>query len=89
MTTNAELLARRADYPLVIAGLRQAAEKGTAKALGRNYLAKTGTGPSKEHSGDGWVFAAHPADNPTRLILYRQRGVTGSLAARNLANALR
>jgi len=85
----AELLARRTDYPLVIAGLRQAAEKGTAKALGSNYLAKTGTGPSKFHAGDGWVFAAHPADNSTKLILYRQRGVTGAQAARSLADALR
>jgi len=89
----AELLARRADYPLVIAGLRQSAEKGTAKSLGRNWLAKTGTGPSKYHSGDGWVAAANPADNPTQLILYRQRGATGAQAAialaRSLANAPR
>jgi len=84
-----ELLARRTDHPLVIAGLRQAAEQGTAKALGRNFLAKTGTGSSKYHSGDGWVFAAYPAGNPTKLILYRQRGVTGAQAARSLANDLR
>jgi len=85
----AELLARRADYPLVLAGLRQAAEQGTAKSLGRNWLAKTGTGPSKYHSGDGWVVAANPADNPSQLILYRQIGVTGAQAARSLANAPR
>lgn len=85
----AELIARRADHSLVIAGLRLAAEQGTAKSLGRNYLAKTGTGPSKHHAGDGWVFAAHPADNPTKLVLYRQRGATGAQAARSLANALR
>jgi hypothetical protein len=89
----AELLARRTDHPLVIAGLRQGAEQGTAKSLGRNYLAKTGTGPSKYHSGDGWVVAAYPADNPVKLILYRQRGTTGAQAslalARSLANAPR
>ncbi|MFN0102698.1 MAG: hypothetical protein ACKV2U_11490 [Bryobacteraceae bacterium] len=89
----AELLARRIDHPLVIAGLRQAADHGTARSLGKNYLAKTGTGPSKQHPGDGWVIAAHPADTPTKLILYRQRGVTGTQAASalatNLANALR
>jgi cell division protein FtsI/penicillin-binding protein 2 len=84
----AELLARRADYPLVVAGLRQSAEQGTAKALGRNWLAKTGTGPSKHHSGDGWVVAAHPADSPTKLILYRQRGTTGAQAASALARSL-
>jgi hypothetical protein len=68
-----------------MAGLRQAAEKGTAKPLGPNVLAKTGTGPSKLYSGDGWVFAATPADMPTKLVLYRQRGVTGAQAAQALA----
>ncbi len=80
-----ELIARAKDFPLVMAGLRQAAEKGTAKALGAGYLAKTGTGPSKRHSGDGWVVAAHPVDAPTRLILFRQRGATGAQAAAALA----
>jgi hypothetical protein len=84
----AELLARRVQYPLVLAGLRQAAEQGTARSLGRHYLAKTGTGPSKRHAGDGWVLAAHPVDTPTRLILYRQRGVTGAQAATALAQLL-
>jgi hypothetical protein len=81
----AELIARRNDHPLVIAGLRQAAEQGTAKSLGKNHLAKTGTGPSKLFSGDGWVFAAHPADMPTKIVLYRQRGATGAQAAAALA----
>ncbi|MBI2686282.1 MAG: hypothetical protein HYX27_08195 [Acidobacteria bacterium] len=81
----AELIARRMDHPLVIAGLRQGAERGTAKSLGRGYLAKTGTGPSKFHSGDGWVVAAHPVDTPTCLVLYRQRGITGAQAAAALA----
>jgi hypothetical protein len=85
----AELLARRRDHPLVIAGLRLAAERGTAKSLGGNYLAKTGTGPSKLHAGDGWVFAAHPADSPAKLILYRQRGATGAQAAAALARWVR
>ncbi|MCC6539307.1 MAG: hypothetical protein IT162_17275 [Bryobacterales bacterium] len=85
----AELLARREQYPLVLAGLRQAAEQGTAKSLGRHYVAKTGTGPSKMHAGDGWVLAAHPADIPSKLILYRQRGVTGTQAAAALAQWLR
>lgn len=85
----AELLARRIDYPLVIAGLRLAAEKGTAKAIGPGFLAKTGTGPSKLYAGDGWVAAAHPAAAPSRLVLYRQRGATGALAAAELARLLR
>lgn len=85
----AELFARRADFPLVIAGLRLAAEKGTAMALGRGYLAKTGTGPSKFHAGDGWVVAASPAASPAKVILYRQRGATGAHAAAGLAQLLR
>ncbi|MBL8241397.1 MAG: hypothetical protein JNM66_28490 [Bryobacterales bacterium] len=88
-TAYAELLARREQFPLVLAGLRLAAEQGTAKPLGRDFLAKTGTGPSKWHAGDGWVFAAHPAATPRNLILYRQRGVTGALAAAALAQSLR
>lgn len=85
----AELVTRRQDHPLVLAGLRQAAAHGTAKALGDKYLAKTGTAPSEHHAGDGWVFAAHPADMPTRLILYRQRGVIGATAAAALAAELK
>jgi len=85
----AELFARQADYPLVIAGLRRAAEQGTARPLGRHYLAKTGTGPSQHHAGDGWVLAAHPADLPSKLILYHQPGVTGAQAALALAHRLK
>lgn len=77
----ADLLRRRADYPAVIAGLRLAAESGTAAALGRRYLAKTGTGSSKTHSGDGWILAAWPVDTPSQLALLRTPGVTGAQAA--------
>ncbi len=77
----AELLRRRTDHPAVIAGLRLAAEKGTASALGARYLAKTGTGPSEKHAGDGWIVAAWPADMPVQLALLRVRGVTGGRAA--------
>ncbi len=84
----AELIARRQDYPLVLAGLRRAASLGTARPLGRNRLAKTGTSPSRLHAGDGWVVTAYPADAPQRLILYRQRGVTGAAAASALAAIL-
>ena len=85
----AELLDRRAHHPLVIAGLRQAAEQGTARPLGPRYLAKTGTGPSARHSGDGWVFAAYPADTPVKLVIFRQQGVTGAHAAASLAAVLK
>ncbi|MBM3754705.1 MAG: hypothetical protein FJW38_12075 [Acidobacteria bacterium] len=80
----AELLRRRAEHPAVIAGLRMAAALGTASALGGRYLAKTGTGPSKKHAGDGWVIAAWPADSPQQLALLRAPGVTGAQAAKLL-----
>lgn len=85
----AELLARRDQHPHVLAGLRAAALHGTARSLGRGYLAKTGTGPSTRFAGDGWVVAAAPADLPRSLILYREFGVTGTQAAANLARTLR
>lgn len=80
----ADLLRRRADHPAVIAGLRLAAEKGTASALGSRYLAKTGTGPSHTHSGDGWIIASWPADMPNQIALLRAPGVTGARAAQFL-----
>jgi hypothetical protein len=84
----AELIARRLDFPLVLAGLRSAASHGTARPLGRSRLAKTGTSPSRLHAGDGWVVTAYPVDAPQRLILYRQRGATGAAAAAALAAIL-
>lgn len=77
----ADLLRRRADHPAVIAGMRLAAETGTASAMGSRFLAKTGTGPSAKHSGDGWIVAAWPADMPEQFALLRARGVTGARAA--------
>jgi cell division protein FtsI/penicillin-binding protein 2 len=77
----ADLMRRRADHPAVVAGMRFAAEKGTAAALGSRYLAKTGTGPSEKHAGDGWIVAAWPADMPEQVALLRARGVTGARAA--------
>jgi len=80
----ADLLRRRTEHAAVIAGLRLAAEKGTASALGRRYLAKTGTGPSNTHSGDGWIIASWPAEVPNQLALLRVPGVTGARAAQLL-----
>jgi hypothetical protein len=86
----AELVSRRSDAALepILTGLRLAAAKGTAQALGPRYLAKTGTSESKRHAGDGWTLAAWPAELPTKAALYRQHGVPGAEAAARLARWL-
>lgn len=86
----ADLAARRNDPALthVLKGLHLAATTGTAAALGRNYLAKTGTSASSTHSGDGWAAAAWPAQAPTKAALFRQPGVPGAQAARTLTGLL-
>jgi hypothetical protein len=84
-----ELLHRTSDFPRIAAGLRWAAARGTARALGPGYLAKTGTSASKRYAGDGWIVAAWPADAPRHLILQRRHGVTGAKACEHLAARLR
>lgn len=80
-----ELMEREHDYPAVMAGLRGAATTGTARAMGSRFLAKTGTGPSIRHSGDGWVLAAWDG----KAALYRCEGVTGAQAAGRLARRVK
>jgi cell division protein FtsI/penicillin-binding protein 2 len=83
-------LARR-----LLSGMRLAAgPHGTAAKIGPHLggaLAKTGTAPSVASreagadqcvaNGDGLVVALTPAENPRLLLLVRQRGTTGALAA--------
>jgi hypothetical protein len=70
----------------ILAGLRQAASTGTAKALnGEDALAKTGTAPCHHRgclaSADGLVIALTPAANPRTLLFVRQQGSTGASTA--------
>lgn len=85
MQANDEVVHRLLD------GMRQAAgAQGTAAKLGTHpggALAKTGTAPCVADdepciaSGDGLVVVLTPAENPTLLLMVRERGTTGAIAA--------
>jgi hypothetical protein len=72
----------------ILAGLKLAAESGTASAIGRGALAKTGTAPcvaQRKHVGDGFtIVLALPI-----AILVRVHGVPGAEAAKSAARILR
>jgi cell division protein FtsI/penicillin-binding protein 2 len=92
-------LASRVGEPRVgeiLAGLELAARSGTASAIGRGGLAKTGTarcaenGPgSRTHATDGFTIVLAPADSPRIALLVRVHGVTGAEAAKSAARILR
>jgi cell division protein FtsI/penicillin-binding protein 2 len=72
----------------ILAGLKLAAESGTASAVGRGALAKTGTAPcvaQRRHKGDGFTIVLEPADAPRIAILVRVHGVPGAEAAKSAA----
>jgi cell division protein FtsI/penicillin-binding protein 2 len=85
-----ELTSRAAEPKVaeILAGLKLAAESGTASAIGRGALAKTGTAPcmaKRKHKGDGFTIALEPADAPRIAILVRVHGVPGAEAAKSAA----
>jgi len=86
-------LTSRATEPrvaVILAGMRQATESGTASAIGlglngRSALAKTGTAPcvaQRKHKGDGFTIVLEPAALPPIAILVRVHGVPGAEAAK-------
>ena len=87
----AELLSRRTQPGIaeIVAGMRESARGGTGAGVSRgvpqlSVLAKTGTAPcthTPRAPGDGFVIAAWPADSPRYLLLLRQHGHPGALAA--------
>jgi hypothetical protein len=87
-------LTTRAGEPRVaeiLAGLKQASESGTASAIGRGALAKTGTAPClahRKHQGDGFTIALAPSDAPRIAILVRVHGVPGAEASKSAARIL-
>jgi cell division protein FtsI/penicillin-binding protein 2 len=87
----AELLARRADAGAgaVVDGMARAASEGTAKALGADVLAKTGTAWCSRDAGDGYLLAAFPAAAPRHVVLFRVHGTTGTAAASRVAPVVR
>jgi cell division protein FtsI/penicillin-binding protein 2 len=89
-----ELTARAAEPRVseILAGLKLAAECGTASAVHRGALAKTGTAPcvaQRKHKGDGFTIVLAPADAPRIAILVRVHGVPGAEAAKTARVILR
>ena len=89
----AELAARSSEPRVaqILDGLRLAAESGTARAIGRGRLAKTGTAPcvaTKKDAGDGFALVLDPADAPRIALLVRVHGSTGAAAAKIAAKRL-
>ncbi|HEV1287496.1 MAG TPA: hypothetical protein VNU44_19395, partial [Bryobacteraceae bacterium] len=72
----------------ILAGMKLAAESGTASAIGRGALAKTGTAScvaKRKHKGDGFTIVLEPADAPRIAILVRVHGVPGAQASKSAA----
>ena len=89
-----ELSARRSDPKVadILTGLDLAAERGTARALGRGVLAKTGTAACvarRRHAGDGFTVVLDPAESPRIALFIRVHGVPGAEAAKTAARMLR
>ena len=86
-----EMLQRREQPGIVqiVAGMQQSAAEGTAGAIAKevphlSVLAKTGTAPcthTPAAPGDGFVMAAWPSDSPRYLLMLRQHGRPGAVAA--------
>ena len=94
----AELAARRTEPGIaeVVAGMRLAANIGTAAALGPALhgapaLAKTGTAPcshSPKAAADGYTVVVYPGDSPRYVLLVQVHGVVGREAAETAARLL-
>jgi cell division protein FtsI/penicillin-binding protein 2 len=89
-----ELTSRAAEPRVaeILAGMKLAAESGTASAIGHGALAKTGTAPciaKRKHQGDGFTIVLAPADSPRIALLVRVHGVPGAEAAKSAALLLR
>jgi len=77
-------LAGDAQAHAILAGMWQAARSGTAKAVGDNALAKTGTAECSHvplEAGDGLAIALFPAEAPRYTVLVRRNNTTGANAA--------
>lgn len=70
---------------VVLSGMLRCCESGTAKGIGVRCYAKTGTAPPTEHgdSGDGYVVAIYPVDQPRTVLLFSRHNSTGAEAAKH------
>ena len=77
---------------LLLEGMRRSAQRGTARAIGLNAYAKTGTGPcthKPKASGDGYAAVLIPAESPRRALLVALHNQPGSEAARAAGDLIR
>ena len=84
-------LARDPGAGPIRAGMRASARGGTAKLLGIDALAKTGTAPcSHKHRapGDGYVAILYPPETPKYMMLIQVHGVSGAVAAKTAGDML-
>jgi cell division protein FtsI/penicillin-binding protein 2 len=68
----------------VLVGLARAAKAGTARAVGPDALAKTGTAPcvhKPRAPGDGYTVAVFPSTVPRFALMVQVHGTTGAHAA--------
>ena len=82
-------LARDAADPhtrLVLSGMLRCSESGTAKRIGVRCYAKTGTAaPSVQRAtGDGYVVAIYPIEQPRTVLLFSRHNTTGAEAAKDM-----
>ena len=84
-------LAHDPEAGTIRAGMRASAKRGTAKLLGIDALAKTGTAPcSHKHKapGDGYVAILYPPEAPKYMMLIQVHGVSGAVAAKTAGDML-
>ena len=85
-------LLRSPDSAGIREGLRLSARVGTARRIGVEALAKTGTARcshTRRGMGDGFVIAAYPAKSPRYVLLIRLHNTTGANAAATAGEILR
>lgn len=87
-------LASRGSEPRVgqiLEGLKMAAQSGTASAIGRGRMAKTGTAAcvsERRDAGDGFAMVLDPGEAPRIAVLVRVHGAPGAAAAKIAARIL-
>jgi cell division protein FtsI/penicillin-binding protein 2 len=85
----ARLLANREDatVKLILEGMKRCAARGTANVLRGRAFAKTGTSACEHVNrmpGDGLAIAMWPLESPRSVVLVREHGVPGAVAAKRL-----
>ncbi len=75
----------------VLQAMAQCAQVGTARNIGLQCYAKTGTAPCSHvprAAGDGFVIALYPVGLPRRAVLFEQHGTTGAEACKSVKSKI-